>query len=128
MKRKMLLLAVVASIAGGGAWVCLGATSPDDSHHSFQYGRWKGGRIPFREGFKRAFMADPDNGSIVLGRTRAELARVFPPLTEGKKNEKYWGEVYTQFRSGDEIVWPWDSNWLVVLRDGRAIYLHYLKG
>jgi hypothetical protein len=56
-----------------------------------------------------------------------ELARVFPPVTEGKKNEKYGGEVHTQFRSGDELVWLWDSNWLVVLRDGKAIYLHYLR-
>jgi hypothetical protein len=128
MKRKILVLAAVASIAVGGAWVYLCATSPDDSHHSLQYRRWKDGRIPFREGFKGAFMADPDKGSIVLGRTRAELARVFPPLTEGKKNEKYWGEFYTQFRSGDEFVWLWGSNWLVVLRDGKAIHLHYLKG
>jgi hypothetical protein len=127
MKRKRLILARVASLAFA-AVVMVVLVVPDDDHHSLQYQLWKHGLYPFREGFKGAFMADVDRTSMVLGRSRADLARTFGPLTGGKRNEKYWGEAYAQFRLDDEFVWLWDSAWLVVLRDGKAIYLNYLKG
>jgi hypothetical protein len=73
-------------------------------------------------------MADVDRDSVVLGLSQAELATKFRPLTHGRKNDQYWGDVYRRFRAGDQFLWLWGSNWLVVLRDGRAIYLNYLKG
>jgi hypothetical protein len=128
MKRKLRIallvtIAVFTSVATT-AWLA----EPDNSRHSLRYQLWKRGHYPFREGFKGAFMADAHRDAIVLGRSRAELERTFSPLTEGKKNERYWGEVYASFRPGDNFVWLWNSNWLVVLRDGRAIYLQYIKG
>ena len=65
---------------------------------------------------------------MVLGKSRQELARKFAPLTEGRKNEAHWGDVYGRFRPDDEFVWLWGSSWLVVLRGGKAIYLNYIKG
>ena len=65
---------------------------------------------------------------MVLGKKRAALEKTFPPITEGRKNEQYWGEVYSQFQPGDQFLWLRGSNWLVVMRDDRAIYLNYIKG
>jgi hypothetical protein len=101
---------------------------PDNSHHSVRYQIWKHGYQPFRNGFKDAFMTDPDRDSMVIGKTREELEKAFPPLAYGKRNEKYWSGVYARFRQDDQFVWLWRTNWLVVLRNGRAICLNYIKG
>ncbi|HJZ77915.1 MAG TPA: hypothetical protein VKE51_39575 [Vicinamibacterales bacterium] len=128
MRRRLKILVVATPVAlaavAAAAWVAV----PDDDHRSVRYQLWKRGYQPFRSGFEGAFMADVDRDSIVIGKTREDLAKTFAPLTEGKKNEEDWKEVYAQFRPDDQFVWLWGSNWLVVLRDGRAIYLNYLKG
>jgi hypothetical protein len=128
MKRsfKTALVATAAALTTIPAVVWL--AEPEDSHHGVRYQLWKRGHYSFRSGFVGAFMADVHRDSMVLGRSRADLERTFPPLSEGRKNERYWGEVYARFRPGDQFLWLWSSNWLVVLRDGRAIYLNYLKG
>ena len=126
-RRNWRILAVVIAVVLAAFSVFV-LTTPDDSHRSVRYQLWKRGYQPFRRGFASAFMADVERDSLVIGKTQAELERVFPPLAEGKRNEKYWGEVYARFRPDDQFVWLWGSNWLVVLRDGRAIYLNYMKG
>jgi hypothetical protein len=128
MKRKILRLILAALSVLIAIGVVVYAAEPDDSHYSFRYQLWKRGRYSFRDGFKGAFMADASRESMVLGRTRQELAEKFAPLAEGRKNEAHWSDFYRRFRADDEFIWLWGSNWLVVLRDGKAIYLNYLKG
>jgi len=122
----VIALAIIATVAAIMTVHCM--IEPDDSHHSIRYQLWKHGYQSFRDGFQGAFMADPDRDSMVIGKTHEELAKEFAPLAYGKRNEINWGGTYARFRQSDQFVWLWGTNWLVVLRDGRAIYLSYMKG
>jgi hypothetical protein len=126
LKFSVAILVFTAAVAAIITIYCI--NEPDDSHLSIRYQLWKHGYQPFRDGFKGAFMADSDRDSMVIGKTREELGKSFSPLSYGKRNEKYWGDTYVRFRQNDQFVWLWGTNWLVVLRDGRAICVNYIKG
>jgi hypothetical protein len=81
--RRRIRTALLAPAAALVIFATVAALAePDDSHHSLRYQLWKRGRYSFHEGFRAAFMADAHRDSMVLGRTRADLEKTFPPVAE----------------------------------------------
>ena len=117
---------VLTMIVIGGWWVVY----PGQDPKGFEYIGWRLGLPSLNPDLALGSMiGDVHRDGLVIGKTRDELVKKFGYVTEVNRHSAYWWYCY--FNSpyyGKDVLILRRSNWMVVMKDGRAEELVLLKG
>jgi hypothetical protein len=98
-----------------------------DSHHGPQYVLWKYGFYPFDPDVAyRSMVVDTDRNSLVAGLTASQLDRRF-----GKVRTKLTATDYQRHYNSqlpENILWLGDSQWAVIMKEGKGFTVELCKG
>lgn len=98
-------------------------------HKDLRYQCWKHGLYPLRiDGALETMVVDPRRDTLVLGKTKEQLESKFGYVSSIGANS-YVNYCYNNspYRGSSALIIR-DSNWMVVMKDGRAINLVLAKG
>ena len=99
-------------------------------HKDLRYQLWKLGLYPLRiDGALETMVVDPRRDTLVLGKTKAQLVSKFGYVSSIGDSNSYMKYCYdnSPYKLGSVLVIR-NSNWMVVMKDGRAIDLVLAKG
>jgi hypothetical protein len=111
------------------AFVWLAVLPPADSRGP-RYVLWKLGLAQFDEHVVYlAMVQDTDRDSLVLGLSELELTKRFVTVRSPQRGLSSEQAYYTKtYFPSSEVRWLGESQWMVVLREGRVASLHIMKG
>jgi hypothetical protein len=95
-----------------------------------RYQAWKHGLYPFNvESAVETMIADPNRDSLVLGKTVPQLTAKFGYLRTAEQATPYEQYCYenSSYR-GKPVLYLRNSNWMVLMENGRAAELVLVKG
>ena len=134
-----LLLIVARTVDAPALWdgLCRHGHSP---HLTTGYLLWKHLGVEVDEHVRYAGLWHDGNlDRLVRGKDLAELQRLFPELKVGspltieqfayaRSKWSYWKYAAPDPGAHRELYWLGDTTWMVELRNGLAVDLHYCKG
>jgi hypothetical protein len=124
---KWFAAALIVTVFGLAGWefLIVGPSDPRD----LRYQGWKLGVYPLRiDDALKTMIEDPKRDSLVIGKTREQLANRFGfvSATPGNESVKYCSNN-SQSRE-KPVLFIRDSNWMVLMNDGKADGLVLAKG
>jgi len=126
--RRVVLIVLSALILLPTGWELLyhGPAEPKD----LRYKAWKLGVYPMDpEKALETMVGDTFPDKLVVGKTEAELRNQFGYLTPLDRASEYVKYCYNNSDRRGQIVFALrDTNWTVVMKDGRAQELVLVKG
>jgi hypothetical protein len=128
MTRGRVIAGTLAAIfLTAGAWF---VTSNRENSDGPRYVLWKSGVLPFDASVVYpAMVGDRQRERLVVGLSVQELERKFGRLRTRSESTPEYQKYYSErFFLDKQILWLGESQWLVVLRDGRVEALHLMKG
>ena len=98
-------------------------------HKDLRDQSWKLGVYPLKiDGALETMVVDPHRDTLVLGKTKEQLESKFGYVSS-IGNNSYVSHCYnnSSYRGTSALIIR-DSNWMVVMKDGRAVKLVLAKG
>ncbi len=128
-RRNQLSLAILSIlILFPLAWELLyhGPDEPKD----LRYKGWKLGVYPMNpDKALETMVGDTYPDKLVVGKTEAELKKKFGYVTPLERTSEYVKYCYNNSdRRGQDVLMLRNSNWMVVMKNGRAQELVLVKG
>ena len=124
MKKRIILIA-----AGLLVLIAIGLGSADDHRTNAKYLGWKFGLCRYNPATALRYLnVDVRFRESLVGKTKAEVMRLFPDLRPTTKANDYQ-RAYTRDVEGIDFMWIGDSGWGIVFDDdGRLKEFRLMKG
>lgn len=124
MRRGLLTLLAIA--IGLGLWAAMFHDQSDAK--DLRYIAWKLHLLPIDPHRLLETMHHDNPFPFTLGKTRPELEHTFGFVRTKDQVRPYLVDYCAASRPGQDVLFLNDSDWMVVMEDGKATYLLYCKG